>query len=75
MVTWFEVPEYNTSNQNSFQVELFFNGQIRVTCQEMASSDGIAGISAGQGVPPLLLNSDLSTYTCRQVYKAGLAPR
>jgi len=63
-VTWQNVPEYSTSNQNSFQIELFFGGRIRITNLDMASTDGIAGLSAGNGVPDPFIPSDLSAYTC-----------
>jgi len=63
-VTWVGVPEYGTSNSNNFQVELYFDGRIAVTYLDMSSTDGIAGLSAGGGVPPLILPSDLSSYVC-----------
>ena len=63
-VTWQGVPEYGSSNSNNFQVELFFDGRIRMTYQGMASSDGIGGLSEGLGQPPILLPSDLSAYDC-----------
>jgi subtilisin family serine protease len=62
VVTWENVPEYATSNSNSFQVELFFDGQIRVTYQGMASTDGVAGLSEGAGLPTAFLPSDISEY-------------
>ncbi len=63
-VTWLGVPEYSTSNSNSFQVELYFDGRIAVTYLGMSSTDGIAGISEGNGEPPVLLPSDLSEFVC-----------
>ncbi|MFT5050015.1 MAG: subtilisin family serine protease [Chlamydiales bacterium] len=64
VVTWQNVPEYGSSNQNSFQIEMFFNGRIRVTYQDMASLDGVAGLSAGNGIPDPFIPSDLSEYRC-----------
>jgi hypothetical protein len=59
-VTWQNVPEYNTTNQNSFQIELFFDGRIRITYLALAATDGIAGLSAGAGVSPVFVESNLS---------------
>lgn len=69
VVTWNGVPEYSTSNQNFFQIELFFDGRIRVAYVGVASVDGIAGLSPGGGVPTLFLESDLSDYTCEAIPK------
>ncbi len=59
-VTWDNVPEYNTANSNNFQIELFFNGDIRISYLQMDAGDGIAGLSAGDGVDPDFIESDLS---------------
>lgn len=59
-VTWQNVPEYSTSNQNSFQIELFFSGSIRITCLALAATDGITGISRGTGLDPAFVELDLS---------------
>jgi len=59
-VTYQDVPEYGASAKNSFQIELFYDGRICVTYLEMAAPYGLAGLSAGQGVPALFVASDLS---------------
>ncbi len=59
-VTYENVPEYGAANPNSFQIEMFFSGTIRITWLGIAAADGIAGLSAGAGMPPLFLESDLS---------------
>jgi len=61
VVTWQNVPEYNTSNQNSFQIELYFDGRIRTTYLAMAATDGIAGLSRGTGLSPAFVEMDLSS--------------
>jgi PKD repeat protein len=61
-VTYQNVPQYGTSNANSFQIEMFFNGQIRVTWLAIADTRGLAGLSRGTGVPTGFVASDLSTY-------------
>ncbi|MEQ1895279.1 MAG: fibronectin type III domain-containing protein, partial [Planctomycetota bacterium] len=64
-VTWNGVFEYGTSNPNSFQIELFYAGPIRITYVSMTSTDGIAGLSEGLGMPTPFLESDLSDgYAC-----------
>jgi hypothetical protein len=73
-VTWNAVPEYGTSNQNSFQIELFYDGRIRVTYLAIASTDGIAGLSPGLGMPSPFLESDLSEYRCEAGSKFAPAP-
>jgi hypothetical protein len=59
-ITWQNVPEYQTSNQNSLQIELYFDGRIRVTQLAVAAADGIAGLSRGGGQSPLFVEVDLS---------------
>lgn len=61
-VTFERVPEYGASTENSFQVELFFDGRIRITWLGLALRDGLAGISAGGGVPENFQESNLSEY-------------
>jgi trimeric autotransporter adhesin len=61
-VTWQNVPEYGTSNQNSVQIEMFFDGRIRITCLSVAATDGLIGLSRGVGVPAGFLESDFSAY-------------
>jgi hypothetical protein len=59
-VTWQDVPEYNTTNASTFQVEMFFDGMIRIAYLDVAANDGIAGLSEGQGVDPDFYATDLS---------------
>ena len=73
-VTWNAVVEYGTSNQNSFQIELFYDGRIRVTYLAMSSTDGIAGLSEGLGLPAPFLESDLSEYDCAVKFAPTAAP-
>lgn len=61
-VTWQNVPEYGTTNQNSFQIELFFDGRVRITCLGIAATDGLIGLSQGLGIPVDFVESDFSTY-------------
>ena len=51
MVTFSHVPGFFDPRENSFQVELFFDGSIRITWLETAAEFGIVGLSSGNGVP------------------------
>lgn len=61
-VTFENVPEYSLSNSNSFQVELFFDGTIRITWLDIDCLDGLVGLSEGMGLPADFVESDLSEY-------------
>lgn len=50
-ITYVDVPQYSGSDSNNFQVEFFFDGDIRITWLRVDSNDGIVGISAGNGTP------------------------
>ena len=63
-ITWNGVYEYATTNASWFQAELFYDGRIRVTYLTMSSTDGVAGLSEGLGMPTPFLESDLSAYEC-----------
>ena len=62
-VTFENVPEHGLSNANSFQVEMFFNGTIRITWLDIAGGDGLVGLSEGNGLPFDFVESDLSEYS------------
>ena len=59
-VTFQNVPNYGTSNNNTFQIEMLFNGEIRITWLNIDTGSAIAGLSAGGGIPDDYLESDLS---------------
>jgi Zn-dependent metalloprotease/subtilisin family serine protease len=61
-VTFANVREYGTTATVSFQIEMFFDGRIRITYLAVNVTDGLAGISAGLGVPIGFVESDLSSY-------------
>ena len=62
VVTFQNVPVYNTSNYNSFQFEMFFNGKIRITVLSIASTSSLIGLSQGLGTPSGFVGSNFSTY-------------
>jgi hypothetical protein len=59
-VTWLNVPHHSVSNQNTLQIEMFFDGKIKINYLAVADTDGLAGLSAGAGLPPDFIQSDLS---------------
>lgn len=67
VVTYEDVPSAAKQGGNSFQVEMFLNGQIRVTYLGLDADDGIVGLSFGpdvgqDGLPPDFLQSDFPGY-------------
>ncbi|MDF1809738.1 MAG: S8 family serine peptidase [Phycisphaerales bacterium] len=62
VVSYDNVTEYSNSNNNTFQIELHFDGTIVISWENIDSSDAICGISKGDGLDPDFLMSDLSTY-------------
>ncbi|MHC4090984.1 MAG: Ig-like domain-containing protein, partial [Planctomycetota bacterium] len=61
VVTYENVPEYETSNSNTFQVEMYFNGDVRISYLDIDALGGIAGLSEGNGLDPDFYETDLST--------------
>ncbi len=61
-VTYYDVPEYANSNNTTFQIELFYTGEIAISWESFGGSDGIVGLSPGDGVDPDFIESDISTY-------------
>jgi len=62
-VTYQSVPIYGSSNQvNSFQVEMFFDGRIRITYLKLDAPSGLVGLSAGTGTPINFAPSDFTSY-------------
>ncbi|MFH1748050.1 MAG: C25 family cysteine peptidase [Planctomycetota bacterium] len=60
VVTFDNVPEISTSNSNTFQVEMFFDGMLRITWLRVDVNDAIVGLSAGGGMPDDYVAYDLS---------------
>jgi hypothetical protein len=64
-VTFLNVHEYNSTNLNTFQTEIFDNGEIRITWLQIDSSNAVVGLSQGNGVPSDFVQDDLSAaMTC-----------
>ncbi|MBU0717761.1 MAG: hypothetical protein KJ749_05880, partial [Planctomycetes bacterium] len=60
VVTWNNVTEHNGANSNTFQIELHFGGMIVISYLNVSMTDGLAGLSAGTGLDPDFIESDLS---------------
>lgn len=61
-VTYLNLSEYGSSTLNTFQIEMYYDGRIVLSYLNIAASDGLTGLSAGQGVPSGFVESDLSGY-------------
>ncbi|MFT7464635.1 MAG: lysyl endopeptidase [Pseudohongiellaceae bacterium] len=59
-VTWQGISEFSTTNSNTFQVELFFDGRVTMSYLGIDVDDCIAGLSAGNGLPVDFIPDNLS---------------
>jgi len=59
-VSWQNVPEYGRENFNTFQIEMFYDGTIRISWADIDAVRGIVGLSDGLGVPPDFEETDFS---------------
>jgi hypothetical protein len=62
VVTFEDVPEAGAANSNSFQIEMFFQGTIRLTYLNIDAADGLAGLSDGNSLPADFIETDLSRF-------------
>jgi hypothetical protein len=62
VVSYDQVTEYSSTNQNTFQIELHFDGTIVMSWERIDSGDAIVGLSEGEGQDPDFFESDLSNY-------------
>lgn len=70
VVTYQGVSEIEIANANSFQIDMFFNGVIRITHLNIDATDGLVGLSDGSGltIPDACFpESDLTAYTCSKL--------
>ena len=65
VVTWLGVQEKGKTTTCTFQVEMFFDGTIRITYLDLSATDGLVGLSPGLGNPLDYVESDFRSYpTC-----------
>jgi subtilisin family serine protease len=70
-VTFEDVPEYGSSEGNTFQIEMFFDGRIVLSYLGISAEDGLVGLSEGEGTPAGFTASDLSRYDhCNLINRA-----
>lgn len=71
VVTYENVPEFGVANVNNAQIELFYDGAIRVTWLRVDATNGqsiISGLSRGGGLPVDFVATDLSaSENCEQI--------
>ncbi len=63
VVSYENVPEFGTTNSNEAQIELFYDGAVRMTWLRIEATNGqqiISGMSRGGGFPGDYIRSDLS---------------
>src|SRR5262249_1183393 len=58
-VTWLNVFHYSTTNPNTFQIEMYFDGRITLSYLTITDTDGLAGLSQGLGLSPDFSETDL----------------
>ena len=63
VVTWENVAEYVQNNSNTFQVEMYFDGRIQLAWLDIATHNGIVGLSRGYGTPEDFQETDFSEYS------------
>jgi Zn-dependent metalloprotease len=61
VLTYVDVPQVGSTLPNTFQVELFTSGHIRITYLEVNTDSAIVGLSDGRGVPPGFTSSSILT--------------
>jgi hypothetical protein len=61
VVTYLNVTHYSNTGANTFQVEMFFNGQIRIAYLHLDAAFGLVGLSRGTDIS-CGGNSDFSIY-------------
>ncbi len=62
VISYDGVTEFGSTNSNTFQIELHFDGTIVISWERIDTTDAICGISEGVGQDPDFVESDLSSY-------------
>ena len=62
VVTYDSVPEYVAHDTNTFQIEWFFDGRIRITYLQIDARSCLVGLSEGLGIPFGFEESDYNNY-------------
>jgi Subtilase family len=59
-VTWLNVARNSLGDQNTFQIEMFFDGRIRMTWLDLPATTGLVGLSRGAGLSPDFFEANFS---------------
>ncbi len=62
VITWLGVPEYGRTNSNTFQIEMFYEGPIRISWLSVEAQYSLVGVSEGLGTGTDFLPSNISSY-------------
>jgi hypothetical protein len=63
LVTWSNMMGKTPVNStNTFQAELYYDGQIRLSYLQLNTTSAISGLSRGLGIPPDFAETDFSAY-------------
>lgn len=73
VVTWRDVPEFESSNRNTFQVVLFADGRITFAFGTLQAREAVVGLAPGNGGNVQLL--DYTAGLPSGVLKSGIAER
>ncbi len=63
-ITWLNCPHFGSGEQNTCQIELYYDGRITMTWLTMNSTTSVVGLSRGGGLDPDFFPSDLSSIGC-----------
>ena len=75
VVTWIDVPRFGSFTQD-LQVEMYFDGAIRITRLSEHADSGLVGLSRGAGLPPDFVETDFTTFgSCPVAAACPTAPR
>lgn len=61
-ISYYNVPEYYNGDLQSFQIEIFYDGAIRITWVRLTYPYAIVGLSDGSGLAPDFEESVLTSY-------------
>lgn len=74
-ITYDEVQTFSEGQSVSFQIELFFSGEIRITWLKVDDFFGVAGLSNGDGVDPDFEATEFSDIgVCEDALQGGVCP-
>jgi hypothetical protein len=60
VITWDGIPRYNSTDPNTVQLELYFDGSIRFSYLALSGQPSLTGLSAGHGAASDFASMDLS---------------